>query len=416
MFQQGIFKIDEDHAGIEVSKTYKEYRFPVEMLASGRGYNGVEASLNKPHGKKVIMDFVIKTLSKGTKQYKPFINQILQKYSWIDLNDALEILLLDGIIQITFKNLKPRKMTDWIPKSIQIDPRAMEYLIRDEPNYDVEFKNLRESVIKLVFYTKSPIKNLLLKWINEKIIKDQTGSIITDSTSFNKYKSIILMVAHYIIFKENDEKVPLRYLSNQIWSQPRLLSKYKNEVVLSAGITLDELDSVLLPDINNTLHAPFILISPVHKLIELVTRLSKLLDSDVQQDTILLHTNEMEYYVKSIVEIVSESREVLDEFLLMYNAFKKEIFQKKPKESHLSMLNDLELSIITLKNKLLKIDYVRRKFELIVLDEIGNGSFAIVYKVFDPELKKIVACKVLFPRSHFKRVYRNDGDEYLIRF
>lgn len=57
MIMQRFFNIDENHSGLEVSKVYKELRFPVEMLAKGRKYDGVELSINKPHGKKNIMQY-----------------------------------------------------------------------------------------------------------------------------------------------------------------------------------------------------------------------------------------------------------------------------------------------------------------------------------------------------------------------
>lgn len=95
---------------------------------------------------------------------------------------------------------------------------------------------------------------------------------------------------------------------------------------------------------------------------------------------------------------------------------KKEIIEGDFMKLPLSSLNNLEHAIKTLNKMLLKIEAVRQQFELIILEDIGSGSFATVYKVFDPESNEIVACKVLFPRSHFIQIYKNDGDEYIIRF
>lgn len=410
-----IFKIDEHHIGIEVSKIYKhEYRFPIEMLASGRNYSGVEATLNKQHGKKMIMEFVLKLLLKGPKQYKSFVKQALERFTWLDLNDSLEILLLDGVIQITFKNQKPRKTVDWLPKIIQLDPRAMECLIVRGPDYNLELMKIKDSVINLVIDCRSPMKDYLLQWIEEVEIKDQSGAVVADCTSFRKYKSIVLTVAYYVNLEENGIKLPLRYLSNQIWSQPGMLSHYKNEIALLAGITLDELNSVLLPDINSTLHAPLILISPVEELHKLV---AKLLESEIQQDSLLFNINEMNCCIQRISEVVGDSsKSALNTFLLVYNDCKKELVEGSSKEVQLSILNDFKYSINVLKKEILKIGQIKQQFELIVLEEIGSGSFARVYRVFDPESNTIVACKVLFPRSYFKQVYGNDGDEYILRF
>lgn len=411
-----ILKIDEYHIGIEVKKIYKdEYHFPVEMLMSGRNYNGVEATLNKPHGKKMIMEYVLKILLTGPKQYKPFENHARQKFTQLDLNDTLEILLIDGVIQITLKNQKPQKTVDWLPKVIQLDPRAMECLMEKMPDYNQELSKLIGSVIDLVIDINNPIKEKLLQWLDEAEIKDQSGAIIADCLFFKKYKSIILTVAYYLYLKENGETLPLHYLSNQIWGQPKVLSTYKNEIVLSTGITLDELDSVLLPDIKGDLHSPLILISPVEELQNLITIM--LSEPEIQLDTILLYINKMNYCIQRIIEIVGDSpNDNLNAFLLIYNDLIKGLVEVNSKETWQSILNKLKCSVNDLRKQMLKIEHVKQQFELIALEEIGSGAFARVYKVFDPELNKIVACKVLFPRSYFKQVYGNDGDEYLLRF
>ncbi|MNB94000.1 Serine/threonine-protein kinase PrkC [compost metagenome] len=57
-----------------------------------------------------------------------------------------------------------------------------------------------------------------------------------------------------------------------------------------------------------------------------------------------------------------------------------------------------------------------RDYQLIPLKKIGEGSFAEVYRVFDPILKKELACKVLFERS---RIFKNnevEGDDHYLRF
>jgi|GEM_PF-1703429 Serine/threonine protein kinase len=415
MAPEHIFKIDEHRIGIEVNKISKdEFRFPVEMLVRGQNYYGVDATLHKPHGKKTIMETLLKLLLIGPKRYTPLIKQLLQRFTWVELNDILEILLLDGVIQITFKNQKPHKTIDWIPKTLQLDPRAMECLTEKMPDYNLELTKLKDSVTNLVIDIKSPIKEYLLQWIEEAEIKDQSGTVIADCLSFRKYKSIVLAIAFYINLKENGRKIPLRYLSSQIWSQPRVINAYKNEIALLAGITLDELEAVLLPDINSTLQAPLILISPVEDLQKLV---AKLLEPEVQQDTILFSIKEMNDSVQRMIEVIGDSQNnALNTFLLVYNALSKELVEGSSKESQLIILNTLKHSIIALKKQMLKTERVRQQFELIALEEIGSGSFARVYKVFDPELNKIVACKVLFPRSYFKQVYGNDGDEYLLRF
>lgn len=54
--------------------------------------------------------------------------------------------------------------------------------------------------------------------------------------------------------------------------------------------------------------------------------------------------------------------------------------------------------------------------ELIVLEKIGAGSFAKVFRIHDVSLNKEMACKILFDKNHFRQIYGKDGDEYLQRF
>lgn len=411
-----VFKVDENHIGIKVSKVHSEnYRFPIEMLASGQKFDGVETTLNKPHGKKVIMEFVIKALMKGPRQYNSFINQVLQNYQWVDVNDALEILLLDGIIQVVFKNQKPRKAIDWLPKVVQLDPKVAEGLVKKKADTNLEFNKLKESVISLLKSTTSPIKERVLKWIEEEEIKDQLGNVLAEMGSFKKYKSIVLTIAYYIHLKETGGKLPLRHLSNQIWMNSRVLKMYQNEIALSADITLKELNSILLPDINSTLNISLIFISPVEKLQKTVNELSSLIRSDIQKEKMLLCLNAIYSCIQEVNKINDNSSDDSYDFFSLYNLIKSEIRGDNFISAQLIISNDFEPLITSFKRQLLRIETVRQKYELIVLEKIGAGYFARVYKVFDPETQKISACKVLYPRSHFE-VYGNNVDEYIMRF
>ncbi|PWV94548.1 uncharacterized protein DUF3323 [Paenibacillus cellulosilyticus] len=55
-------------------------------------------------------------------------------------------------------------------------------------------------------------------------------------------------------------------------------------------------------------------------------------------------------------------------------------------------------------------------YQLVPLRKIDRGSFAQVYRVFDPIERRELACKVLFERSYFIQSYGKEGDEYLHRF
>ncbi|MBW4081263.1 protein kinase [Paenibacillus sp. S150] len=55
-------------------------------------------------------------------------------------------------------------------------------------------------------------------------------------------------------------------------------------------------------------------------------------------------------------------------------------------------------------------------YQLIPLKKIGEGSFAEVYRVFDPVLKSELACKVLFERSNMFENNEADGNDPYLRF
>ncbi|WFA88035.1 serine/threonine protein kinase [Paenibacillus amylolyticus] len=419
MFPNTVFEIDENHLGVAVKKNYKDYPFPVEMLITGRVYSGIESSFNKPHGKKHVMEAIVKFLIKGPKQYKSFVSNMLKKNNWPDLNDSLEILLIDGIVQVLFKNQKPQKGSYWIPSAVQLDPRASVFFTQRESDRNLEAVELKEMVIQLLAHTSESARVDILRFVNEGVII-KSDMQVADITSFEKFKSIVLAISYYCSLNEQGRVLPLRHISNQIWGEPKILAKYKNEIAFSAGITLEELESVLLPDINNSLHAPLIAVSPAEDLQHQFFNLSSYLQLENSQESISIIVKNIDYCLQTISEYIEElpdnNNDMLPKFLSEFALLKQEILDGEFVKANAHIQRDLNQIISVIKSQLYKTDSIRRKFELIVLKEIGSGSFARVYKVFDPESSKIVACKVLFPRSYFKQVYGTDGDEYIHRF
>lgn len=409
MASEHIFKIDEQNAGFRINKSYKnDYRFPVEMIVNGRKHSQVEVILNKPHGKKVVLEYIIKMLLKGPKHYNTFIIHLLKKFEWLDISDSLEILLLAGIIQITYKNIKPQKAIEWLPKIIQIDVDEIGSLAVKKADYDSIFSELNEKVTELLINNKSIIKENILHWIAEKEIRDLSDNVIANYLSFKRFKSIILTVAYYVLLKENGEIMPLRYLSYQIWGQPEVLSYYRVESSTLAQVTLDEFDAILLPDINDGLEEQLILILPLENLQIL---LSEFLNNDSLKDDRVLYLKEIDECMQNIMTFVDDNN-----FFSACNNLKSLILERDVNDLIKLSIHSMIDLIKNLKKKLIKMKDIRYKFELIVLEEIGRGSFAVVYKVFDPEIKKIVACKVLYPNDYFKQVYGKNEDEYLLRF
>lgn len=247
-------------------------------MAFGRFFNGIDETLNKPHGKKILMENIVKILSKGQKQYKSFINNILKKFTWPELSDALEILLVDGIIQVTFKNQRPRKGNEWMPSFIHLDPRAIDFLSKNKPDITFELGLIRSLANQLLSNSSAAIRSTIIGFLENGAITDDLGTPIADLTSLEKFKSIILGISYYFNFKERGETVPLRYISIQIWRQPKVLAKYKNEIALLSSITLEELDLILLPDINNSLNYSLVAISSIEELNQELIQLSKLIE------------------------------------------------------------------------------------------------------------------------------------------
>ncbi len=410
MTSEYIFFINEQNIGYNINKLYKDdYRFPVEMIVTGKENYQIDSILNKPHGKKEILKFIIKQLVKGPKQYKTLINRLLEKFEWVDVNDSLEILLLSGIIQVVFKNTKPQKSIEWLPKIIQLDSVNGENFNFEKKDYTILLHELNKMIDQILANSKSKIKDKLYKWIRDKEITDDVGNVIARYTSYKKYKSIIVMIIYYIYNEENNKCMPLRLLSCKTWSQPNLLNYYKKDVYELLNITIHKFDSVLLSDLNDELTEPLISITPLEDLQE---ALNILLNSKTaQEDSFYLFADAAYEFIKDIPEVDEQN-----EFIIKFNMFKELIINRSFSFSDIQLINDMSSSLKDLKKRLVKLKSIICKYELIVLEKIGQGAFSNVYKVFDPEIETIVACKVLFSNEFFKQIYGKNDEEYLLRF
>ncbi|PQP82294.1 serine/threonine protein kinase [Paenibacillus sp. PCH8] len=388
------------------------------MIALGRFFSGIDASLNKPHGKKVVMEYIVNTLSKGQKQYKPFVDNGIRKFTWPELSDALEILLVDGIIQVTFRNQRPRKGNDWLPSFVLLDPRAVDFFSKKKPDIALELDLIR-SLVNQLLSNSTAIRLKLIDFLDNGAITDELGTQIVDHTSLEKFKSIILGISHYFNLKEQGRTVPIRHLSNQMWGQSKILAKYKKEIALLSLTTIEKLDTVLLPDINSSLDYSLVAISSIEELHQQFVHLSNFLKSDDQADLALELVGDIRSSIISLkvqVQDYHNNHDLLQEFVMLYDTLIKELEEGEFINAKLYTLKKIKQLLITIKNQLLKADNIKLKFELIVLDQIGKGAFARVYKVFDPEVNEFLACKVLFPKSYFIQRHGNDGEECILRF
>ena len=404
-----VFKINEDHPALEVSREYREgARFPAEMLARGKKQGEIDVTIHKPHGKKQIMEALLTLLSKGPVQYRSLVRQMRQNFAWPDICDSLEILLFDGIVQITFRNLKPQKAIDWAPKTVRLDPSLEETSEAIPADPRSEHDALKCEAEALLAGSTSPMKECLLQCIERGEIRYPSGDMLAERESFRKFRAILLAAAQYLHLKEIGEALPLRYLSNQIGQSPRFLNIHKDEIILLLQISREELDSVLLPDIKKDWNASFVFITPIERLSELIVRLSNKTEQLDEEKSSIEETDRLMVWISKLIsDPISENT---------YNDLKERIRANLPSIAEEGAADCIRVILNELKKQLLKAERVIQAFELIFVEEIGAGSFARVYKAFDSDSRKFVACKVLFPMTYFKQAYGSDGEEYLLRF
>lgn len=411
-----MFYIEQDNPSYVVKTSFKDYFFPVDMVVSGREASRVEITLNKPHGKKDIIQYVFSELRKGDKIYIPFVNNALKKFAWPDLNFALEILLLDGIIQIKFKNQRPRKGYEWIPQKIMLDPRMQKLLDDKKQEAVVSVSELHALTSELLNSCGNhPLKMHLLNCINERVLRDSDGNAVVESKVYEKYKSILLTLTYYLICKSQNKRIPLRHLSNKIWNKPKILHKYRQDMTRVANISLDNLELVLLPDINKELNFSLVNIEVTQELQELCVQLLGSIEQNEPIERITCHLKHIDDVLGKF-DFYLEASNIVQQLLVFFADVKDKIFTESYTEVAILLEKFLTSELKKVSSRLMAMENIRRQFELIVLKEIGSGSFARVYQVYDPTLDKEMACKILFPKTYFRDMYGNDGEEYLLRF
>lgn len=225
-------------------------RFPVYRKEAGRNYAGLEKTLNKPHGLKPLMDFFIKELMKGPKKFQPLMNKLSKKYPRNDINDVLEILKVDGIIEIISKNKRPKVGHYWVPMTVRLDLRAKEELIPEETmDVDQKINILRGEVSEVLGDTTHPLGKHILDCLEKGPLTDSKGEIAVEPKAWYKYRSVILTLAHSIKLQKEVRVEPLRVVSERIWGKSKILDRYKGDITRVAGTSLTRLNLTLMPEL-----------------------------------------------------------------------------------------------------------------------------------------------------------------------
>lgn len=234
---------------------YREgIRFPVARTEKGRSFSGVEKTLGKPHGYRSLMEQVIRELAKGPKRFETLTSKLAKKYSWPEVENALEILKIDGIIQVLCKNERPSKGHYWVPKLVFLDPRA-EIEVKPpktEDDLNTQISRLKEEVLlelgKAGPLEESMMGQRLLTWLAEERVTDLRGNVIAEPKAWIKYRSVVLALAHSVRLKFEGRREPLRVISERVWGKSKIIDRYKDAIVEASGVSaLSKLNITVMP-------------------------------------------------------------------------------------------------------------------------------------------------------------------------
>lgn len=215
-------------------------RFPVSKVQQGRNYTGL-AIFDKPHNLKTLMQELVKDLSRGEKQYLPLERKYSTKYSLVELNEAVEILTIAGIIQVESKNLQPKTQLKWKIKKLALDPRAEDELETCKPSEETEIYNVGEEVETILGAIAGNPADLVRKAVAEGQILDESGSALATPKAMVKYRSILLALAWAAKLITEKRREPLRVVSQRVWGDSKRLDSYKAEIAAAGRDTLDNL-------------------------------------------------------------------------------------------------------------------------------------------------------------------------------
>jgi len=236
---------------IIVEIKYKdEIKYPVAKIESGTSYIGMKKTFAKPHGLTEIMERIVKELRKGPRRYSSFISRLKTDYSLRDIDNALEIMLIDGVIKKHSKNTRPQKSDlTWVPVLLELDSRAIKDLLLPQEESENKLLTLKTELMEILTGIDNDSVNHLLACINEQKIKTLAGEEICGLKAWQKYRSILLTLAYAIRFQEEGRIEPLRLVSERIWGESKIVERYKDELIKVFGKhSLANLNLSMMPE------------------------------------------------------------------------------------------------------------------------------------------------------------------------
>lgn len=219
-------------------------RFPIKKIESGKNYGGIDSTLAMPSGLQELMQDLLKQISKGPKQYSPLASRFIAKYSSKAFNDALEVLLIEGIIQIESKNMHPKKGNAWVRIVITLDPRAHADMQTKEQkkSLEEELKRLIEEIDDISCGCSGGIMEIVNRALSERQIVTTNGELIATPQAWIKFRSVIMCLAYAAKLQRECRREPLRIVSSWVWGKSKVLDRYKREIVLATGESLTKLN------------------------------------------------------------------------------------------------------------------------------------------------------------------------------
>lgn len=232
------------------ARVYAEYiekegiRFPIKKIESGKTYGGIDSTLAMPSGLRELMQDLLKQIIKSPKQYAPLKSRFIAKYSNKAFDDALEVLLIEGVIQIESKNLRPKKGNVWIRTVVKLDSRARADMQANESKESLEdqLKRLREEVDDISCGCNEGIMEFVSKALSERQIVSPNGELIATPQAWIKFRSLVMCLAYAARLQQEGRREPLRIVSSWVWGKSKVLDQYKREIMITTGESLTKLN------------------------------------------------------------------------------------------------------------------------------------------------------------------------------
>jgi hypothetical protein len=228
-------------------------RYPTYKIESGLECKGIISTLNKPHGLKELMGQIIQEVQKSPKRFEPLVKKLSFSYTTEDVLDAIEIMVMDGVIQTKSKNKRPNKSDlEWELQLLNLDPRA-----RDQDNetskkdlLKEDYENFKERFNEIVKEAEtSLLRDHIYKCVDEKVLLTSNGEKICSYDARIKFQSVILSLAYALILLKQGRQENLRVVSERIWGKSKILDRYKKDIILVSGKPLSQLNLTNPPEV-----------------------------------------------------------------------------------------------------------------------------------------------------------------------